>query len=134
MKIIQYNVIEAPDEHSEEFYNDFVSIFGQGIDTFDRLMIKSGDNYETLFLVGDSEDHNKFKKFLDNYGIFLDYCDLTNTIESGDVYQVDNSDEFISIVEKFFEVNPNLNWILNKISKSGVDSLSMNEKKFLDSI
>jgi hypothetical protein len=134
MKIIQYNVIEAPDEYSEEFYNDFVSIFGQGIETFDRLMIKSGDNYETLFLVGDSEDHTKFKKFLDSYGIFLDSYDLTNTIESGRIDQVDDSDEFISIVEKFFEANPNLNWILNKISKNGVDSLSMNEKKFLNTI
>lgn len=129
--IFKFNILDIADEHESEILSEMFNIFDPE-DINEHLFCEKNNGWESIYCLNVLENQNKLINLFKNLGVLIDYEDLTKSVERGVFNLTDNTSEFGKAFRNFIRENLNVDYVLDKISKFGVDSLTKEEKKFLE--
>lgn len=128
--IFKFNILDIADEHESEILSEMFNIFDPE-DINEHLFCEKNNGWESIYCLNDLENQNKLINLFKNLGVLIDYEDLTKSVERGVFNLTDNTSEFGKAFQNFIRENLNVDYVLDKISKFGMDSLSEDELNFL---
>lgn len=128
--LFKFNIVGIPDELESDILCEMFGIFDT--EHIDELVFcETNDGWESIYCLNDSENQNKLINLFKKHDVLIDYQNLTDGVKGGDFNLVDKTPEFEKAFNNFIKENLNVNYILDKISKFGKDSLEDYEVEFL---
>lgn len=130
--LVRYNITEIPDTLKDSVMSEVLSLFGQDIDHIDQFVAcEDHDGYESIYCLLDRTGHTKLKDVFESCDVLIDQKDLTLDANSGKFNRLEKNPEFERVFQNFMKENLNIDYILDKISQFGKDSLTKEEEDFL---
>ena len=100
------------------------------------LAVDDFDGSDVMYAFFSNQKAKKIKNIFSSYGVLVEHSDITQEIlkndqKSGEFQKVFSKDSNLTLLRNFREKNLTVDLILDKISESGVDSLTDLDKEIL---
>lgn len=125
---------------NEIYENQLIDFFSKNFELGDEKYIAFGYKNDSIFLFVEEYKIKLLLSWLEKKDLILSYKDISNDIINGDIYDSEefnhsynNDEEFKKVFDKFILENVDVDNILDKINRKGIECLTEIDRIILKS-